>query len=119
METRATIPREGHPDPACTDLAVCTEDGIDNDEDGLLDCEDGDCWGTRECGSPEAISRIKGGWGIRREHVHSVAFTVSLTTWKTRKYSFNLHSVSGSARVIPSSQTWSTTSTRTTPGVPP
>jgi hypothetical protein len=40
-------------DADCLEAAGCVEadcgDGVDGDADGLLDCEDEDCWGTEGC----------------------------------------------------------------------
>jgi hypothetical protein len=34
-----------------TEIAFC-EDGVDNDNDGLIDCQDPDCWGEPPCVAP-------------------------------------------------------------------
>lgn len=43
--------------PPTPDQELDCSDGIDNDQDGLLDCEDADCWGatgcTEDCTTPD------------------------------------------------------------------
>lgn len=57
-------------DPDCAADPACLEgdctDGVDNDADGFLDCEDGDCWATADCGV--TVARTQGAAAVSLRH---------------------------------------------------
>ena len=61
-------------DSDCSADPVCIElvcdDGLDNEDDGVFDCFDDDCWADPACTAAVAASRVLDGW--RFEHRESV-----------------------------------------------
>ena len=53
-------------DPSCQtglDVELCAGDRRDNDADGLIDCDDPDCFGVGACPTPECIARTTNLYG--------------------------------------------------------
>jgi len=99
--------------PSVATETVC-DDGVDEDRDGLVDCEDGDCWETEACSAidlPEGSvlhSRVLGGGAFSLWT--SWRYSVDHTHWGTSstKSGFSGRSINGSARLLTPDATVST-----------
>lgn len=114
MGLRASVGGRGPGERIC-------DDGLDDDDDGLTDCDDDDCW-TVPCHPGGVVSRVHGGRFTQRSSAwryHASQWGGGASFWAhdlwDSGFSGTARSVLGTVQVLPpGAASWDVTSARTT-----